>query len=143
MTMKKLVRAQKSATFAALCTAAFCGAAFAGSIGVDIYPSRLGLTSGGSGSDDFNYYGQATVDGETYSAFSMANTSCNIGDQVAQWIDTPNNARNPLIAPNIYRIYNGRMQHIGMGWPKHSFCAVSEPTCGSCQSTQAAVSVSF
>jgi hypothetical protein len=93
------------------------------------------LSSSGSGSDDFNFYGQATVAGETYSAFSMANTSCNIGDQVAQWIDTPNNARNPLIAPNIYRIHNGRMQHIGMGWPKHSFCAVSEPTCGSCQST--------
>jgi len=132
--LKTIVCARKSATLAALCAAGMTGASLAGNIGVDIYPSRLGMNSSGSG-DDFNYYGQATDNGTTWSAFSIANTSCNIGDQIAEWIDQPNNARNPVISPNLFRIHDGRIEQIGMGWVKHSFCAVNEFTCGSCVGT--------
>ena len=99
-------------------------------IGPDVAVSRLGLSSGSSEFDDFHYYG--THDG--IAAFSMASTSCNVGDQRADWIDGPQ-ARNPVIAQNIYRLKDGRFEHVGMSWLKHSFCAVSEPTCGDCQAT--------
>ncbi|MEM7229636.1 MAG: hypothetical protein AAF432_12565 [Planctomycetota bacterium] len=133
--MKKLTRARLFHILSALCLTSAGAGVMAGSIGPDIYPSRLGLTSFGSGSDDFDYYGAATVSGTTFSSFAIANTSCNIGDQQAEWIDTPNNARNPIISPALYRIYQGRFEQIATGWPKHSFCAVSEFTCGACQST--------
>ena len=35
----------------------------------------------------------------------------------------------------MYRLLDGKFEHIGQSWLKHSFCAVSENTCGSCQST--------
>ena len=103
--------------------------AIAGNIGPDVTCSRLGLFSSGSG-DNFNYYG---VDNGVR-AFSMASTSCNEGDATAEWIDGAG-GRNPVIAQNVFRLNNGRIEQIGQSWLKHSFCAVSEFTCGSCQST--------
>lgn len=96
----------------------------------DVSVSRLGLTSGGSGSEDFAYYG---VSGGIR-AFAIASTSCNVGNQTAEWIDG-NSGNHPVIAQNMYRLLNGRFEQIGMSWLKHSFCAVSEPTCGSCVGT--------
>lgn len=97
--------------------------------GPDVTVSRIGLGSSGScGSNDIAYYGQSGG----ISAFSMASTSCNVGTQTAEWI---NGGRNPVIAQNLYRYNSGRFEHIGMSWLKHSFCAVSEPTCGSCSAT--------
>jgi hypothetical protein len=102
----------------------------AGDIGPDVAVSRLGLASSGT-SDDFVYYGE--VGGIL--AFSAASTSCNVGDEPAEWIDTPGDARNPVIAQNIYRLHDGKFEQLGMSWLKHSFCAVNEFTCGSCQGT--------
>ncbi len=102
--------------------------------GPDVTVSRLGLTSGGTGSDDMAYYG---VSGGIR-AFSIASTSCNIGNQTAQWIDSHSGStagKHPVIGQNAYRYLDGQFEQIGMSWLKHSFCAVSEPTCGSCQST--------
>jgi hypothetical protein len=96
----------------------------------DVTTSRLGLTSGGSGSDDFHYYG--TADG--IRAFSMASTSCNVGDRVAEWI-SGSQGRHPVIGQNVFRYLDGKFEHIGQSWLKHSFCAVSEFTCGACQTT--------
>lgn len=104
--------------------------ALAGDIGPDVAVSRLGLNSSGSG-DDFVYYGE--VSGVL--AFSAASTSCNVGDEPAEWIDQPVDARNPVIAQNLYRLHDGKFEQIGMSWLKHSFCAVNEFTCGSCQTT--------
>jgi len=98
-----------------------------GEIGPDVAVSRLGLESSGS-QDDFHYYGQH----EGIRAFSMASTSCNVGDERAEWIT---GGRNPVIAQNMYRYADGRFEQIGMSWLKHSFCAVSEFTCGSCEPT--------
>lgn len=110
--------------------------------GPDVATSRLGLTSSGSGSDDFNYYGSFLAAGQPESerirAFSMASTSCNVGTTPAEWIDSHGGStagKHPVIMPNLYRYLNGRFEHVGMGWGKHSFCAVSEPTCGGCQAT--------
>ena len=97
-----------------------------GTPGVDIAVSRVGMVSSGS-SDDYHYYGQ--VDG--VSAFSAGTTSCNVGTVVAQWI-SGNSGRHPVIAQNVYRCNDGTFVQIGQSWLKHSFCAVSEPTCGNC-----------
>ena len=114
---------------------------FAGVDGPDVTASRIGLNSSGSG-DDFSYHGthMVTLGGGAeaptgmVSAFGVASTSCNVGNETAEWIEAPS-ARHPVIAPNLYSFDGNRFRQIGMGWVKHSFCAVSEPTCGSCSST--------
>lgn len=114
------------------------------STGCDITVSRLGMSSSGSG-DDFGYYG--TSAGKR--AFSIATTSCNAGTTTCDWIDTHSGAsagKHPTIFGQAYRLLidndtgASRFEQIGMSWGKHSFCAVSEPTCaamvnGSCSST--------
>ncbi|MFQ5494209.1 MAG: hypothetical protein ACE5EX_02410 [Phycisphaerae bacterium] len=112
-----------------LSTLLFAGPAVFGA-DPDVTASRIGLTSSTSASDDFQYYGE--VGGVR--AFAVATTSCNIGDLPADWIAGAG-ARHPLIAQNMYRLLDGRFEQIGMSWLKHSFCAVSEPTCGACQAT--------
>ncbi|MFT5051097.1 MAG: hypothetical protein ACI8QZ_002505, partial [Chlamydiales bacterium] len=67
------------------------------------------------------------------SAWSMRTTSCNVGNVVVQWNDGAGNA--PVIATSMYRVANGRFEHLGSGWLKYSFCAVNEGSCGSCQGT--------
>lgn len=67
-------------------------------------------------------------------AYVSSTTSCNIGDGEAIWLDSVN--EHPLIAENLYRLYEGRFEQIGMAWVKHSFCAVDEfdtTNCGVCQ----------
>ena len=100
-----------------------------GGNGIDVACSRLGLNSSGCG-DDFAYYGTANG----LRAFSMATTSCNIGNVEAEWI-SGSGARHPLIAQNLFQLVDGKFLHIGQSWLKHSFCAVSENTCGDCQGT--------
>ena len=107
----------------------------------DVTVSRLGLNSSGNG-DDFAYYGSHLPNGEPEAmrirAFSAASTSCNIGGTPAQWFQGHsggNAGKHPVIAQNAYRLLDGRFEQIGQSWLKHSFCAVSEPTCGSCSNT--------
>ena len=65
--------------------------------------------------------------------YAMSTTSCNNGDQEADWYGGTNDT--PLIGQNAYRLKDGRFEQIGMSWLKHSFCALSEPGCGNCQAT--------
>ncbi len=97
----------------------------------DVTVSRVGLASSGS-SDDIWYYGVSNVNGENIRAFALASTSCNIGNQPAEWMP---GGRNPVIAQNLYRYLDGKFEQISMSWLKHSFCAVNESTCGTCSST--------
>ena len=85
--------------------------ALAGVIGPDIIVSRLDFIAK-----------QGTVGGIT--GYALSTTSCNVGDTSAEWfVSGPGPNRHPLIAQNIYRYRDGRLEQIGMSWIKHGFCA--------------------
>ncbi len=67
-------------------------------------------------------------------AYAVGTTSCNAGSSVLQWTDCANPANpvcqaHPVIAQNLFRLHNGRIEHIGQAWLKHGFCALSESWC--------------
>lgn len=95
-------------------------------IGPDVVTWYAG--DGGNGLDMELYGSQDGIN-----SFAFGTTSCNFGDMVADWYSGTN--RVPVIAQNAYRLKDGRFEMIGTSWLKHSFCAVSEPGCGNCQST--------
>ena len=68
-------------------------------------------------------------------AYAVGTTSCNIGNDFLLW--EGNNNNHPTIGQNMYRVEqldNGctRIEHIGMSWLKHGFCALQGTLCGSC-----------
>ncbi len=74
--------------------------------------------------DDVNFYG--TVGG--ISAYAVGTTACNNGDVNLDWIDgTPN---HPVIQVSIYRLYEGRMEQLGVSFVKHSFASLQGNACG-------------
>jgi len=99
--------------------------------GPDVITHYCGGPSAGYGLD-MELYGQQNG----INSFAFGTTSCNWGDMEADWYGGTN--RVPVIAQNAYRLKNGRFEQIGTSWLKHSFCAVSEPGCGNCQSTPCA-----
>ena len=64
------------------------------------------------------------------SAFAVGTTSCNIGDTSLRWEEFT--SRHPVIAQNMYRLKDGRLEQIGMAWVKHGFASVNEDFCGTC-----------
>ena len=65
-------------------------------------------------------------------AYSVGTTSCNIGDEEADWINLTN--QHPVIGMNMYRLKADRFEQIGMSWIKHGFFAVDGNACDlSCQ----------
>ncbi len=64
-------------------------------------------------------------------AYSIATTSCNIGDAQLSW--QANTNKHPVISQNMYRLLDGRFEMIGMSWLKHGFCALQQSLCGPCQ----------
>ena len=57
-------------------------------------------------------------------AISVGTISCNAGDAVLQWNALPSN-RHPIISLNMYRLADGRLEHIGQSWVKHGFKALN------------------
>ena len=71
-------------------------------------------------------------------AYSIGTTSCNEGDAPLAWFANTN--QHPVIGQNMFRLAPGqnghlRFEHLGQGWLKHGFCALSQNECGSCQPT--------
>jgi len=60
-------------------------------------------------------------------AYAIGTTSCNVGDCQANWIS--NTAEHPLIGQNLFRLKNGRFEHIGQAWLKHASVAAQGQTC--------------
>lgn len=66
-------------------------------------------------------------DGDILS-LSFTTISCNAGTKDLEWIDLPSN-KHPVIAQNLYRLFNGRMEQIGHAWVKHGFVALQGNVC--------------
>jgi hypothetical protein len=69
----------------------------------------------------------------TQSSFSFGTVSCNIGDAELTW--TSFNNQHPVISTNLYRLKDGRLEHLGMNWVKHGFLALDQSLCDSCQAS--------
>ena len=59
--------------------------------------------------------------------FSVGTYSCNVGTCWLNWIDNTN--EHPVIAQNMYRLKDGRFEHVGQSWLKHGFNALSFQIC--------------
>ncbi|MDP7062230.1 MAG: hypothetical protein QF489_04770 [Planctomycetota bacterium] len=81
--------------------------------------------------DIYDHMRHGTAGGE--SAYSFGSVSCNIGNDVLNWISWTN--EHPVIASNIYRLKDGRFEQLGLNWLKHGFTALNGTLCGSCQNT--------
>ena len=63
-------------------------------------------------------------------AYGVGTESCNLGSCWLNWFqDTPD---HPVIAQNMYRLKDGRLEQIGQSWLKHGFAAVAGSLCGTC-----------
>lgn len=60
-------------------------------------------------------------------ALSFETLACNLGTCWANWI--ANSADHPVIGQNMYRLKDGRFEHIGQAWLKHGFFALSGDFC--------------
>ncbi len=95
-----------------------------------IGPDVVAWTIGGQNYADIDYYGSSDGIG----GYAIATQSCNWGDAVLDWYGGTN--QSPIIMSNMFRLKDGRFEQIGLqAFMKHSFCALSEPGCGDCQST--------
>jgi hypothetical protein len=70
-----------------------------------------------------------------FDMFSMGTTACNIGTEVANWID--NTPDHPVIRQACYKYQvvggAGRIEQLGMNWLKHGFGSSQDSTCCTCQ----------
>ncbi len=62
----------------------------------------------------------------TKHAYSLGSNTCNIGDANAHWT----NSGSPALAMNMYRLKDGRMMQIGLGFCKTACCAAAGNFCG-------------
>jgi hypothetical protein len=58
-------------------------------------------------------------------AYILGGGTCNIGTQNHEW----QSSGSPGLAMNAYRLFDGRLEQIGQGFPKHACCVVNGPGC--------------
>jgi len=68
-------------------------------------------------------------DGDIH-AYSIQTDTWNVGDAPLDWEE--NTPFHPLMAQNLYRYKDNRLEMIGMSWLKHGFCALQQSGCGDC-----------
>ena len=62
--------------------------------------------------------------------------SCNNGDQPVDWLQLPD-TDHPVVPQNLYRMSGGannneRFEQVGHSWMKHTFFALEDTVCGTC-----------
>lgn len=62
-------------------------------------------------------------------SFAIGTTSCNKGNVPLNWFTGGTDNRHPVIGQNIFRLHNGRFEHIGQAWLKHGFTALQGNIC--------------
>ena len=75
----------------------------------------------------------------TQVGLAIGTDSCNNGDQPIDWFQLPDND-HPLVPQNLYRMSggvnnDGRFEQIGQSWMKHTFFALEDFVCGSCNTS--------
>ncbi len=93
--------------------------------GADVIVGELMRTQSSNGSMTLNLTPASTVG--AVSAYGIGTTSCNIGTANLLWIASNN--QHPVIAQNMYRLKDGRLEQIGIGWLKHGFTALTYNAC--------------
>ena len=75
----------------------------------------------------------------TQVGLAIGTDSCNNGDQPADWFALPQ-TDHPLVPQNLYRMSGGatndeRFEQIGQSWMKHTFLALEDTVCGTCNTS--------
>ncbi len=75
----------------------------------------------------------------TQVGLAIGTDSCNNGDQPIDWFQLPDND-HPLVPQNLYRMSGGvnndtRFEQIGQSWMKHTFFALEDFVCGTCNTS--------
>lgn len=71
--------------------------------------------------------------------FSVGTDSCNVGNTAVNWCDESfgcgslTEEQHPVIAGNLYRVKDGKLEQLGKSWLKHGFLSLNTPNpeCGS------------
>jgi hypothetical protein len=75
----------------------------------------------------------------TQVGLAIGTDSCNLGDQGVDWFALPQ-TDHPLVPQNLYRMSGGatndeRFEQIGQSWMKHTFLALEESVCDTCNTS--------
>jgi len=75
----------------------------------------------------------------TQVGLAIGTDSCNNGDQPVDWFALPN-TDHPVVPQNLYRMSGGtnnndRFEQIGHSWMKHTFLALQDSVCGTCNTS--------
>ena len=75
----------------------------------------------------------------TQVGLAIGTDSCNNGDQPVDWFALPG-TDHPVVPQNLYRMSGGadneqRFEQIGQSWMKHTFEALEESVCGTCNTS--------
>jgi hypothetical protein len=75
----------------------------------------------------------------TQVGLAIGTDSCNNGNQPVDWFALPN-TDHPVVPQNLYRMSGGsddteRFEQIGQSWMKHTFEALEDSVCGTCNTS--------
>lgn len=78
-----------------------------------------------------HYYGPTPSSPDDIVAYSVGTESCNRGTEPVEWQSGSSN-EHPVIAQNVYRLKDDRLEQVGQSWLKHGFLSVNGSACDSC-----------